>query len=213
MKITKLGHCCLIIEEKGVRILTDPGAPDYSRVSDEVKKINVVLITHEHADHLHIESLKKVLAQNPQAVVITNTSVGKILDGENIPYSKVEDGQDTEIMGVKITGFGDKHAEIYETYGQVQNTGYMINNLCYPGDSFSMPNGKAEILALPVVGPWMKMKEAIEYAKKINPKVVFPVHDGVLHNFATFIYTIPEKFLGDVGIKFKKMELGKEEEF
>jgi len=212
MKITKLGHCCLIIEVKGIRILTDPGAPDYSRMPEEVKNISAVVITHEHADHLHIESLKKVLAQNPQAVVVTNTAVGKILEKENIAYSKVEDKQDFELQGVKISGFGEKHAEIYESFGQVENTGYMIDSLCYPGDSFSMPNTQAEILALPVVGPWMKMKEAIEYAKKINPKVAFPVHDGVLHNFATFIYTIPEKFLGEAGIKFKKMEIRKEEE-
>ncbi|MBI2052837.1 MAG: MBL fold metallo-hydrolase, partial [Candidatus Ryanbacteria bacterium] len=25
MKITKFGHCCLLIKENGVRILTDPG--------------------------------------------------------------------------------------------------------------------------------------------------------------------------------------------
>ncbi len=25
MKIKKIGHCCLIIETKGVRIMTDPG--------------------------------------------------------------------------------------------------------------------------------------------------------------------------------------------
>jgi len=26
MKITKLGHCCLLIETKGKRVLTDPGS-------------------------------------------------------------------------------------------------------------------------------------------------------------------------------------------
>ena len=56
MKITKFGHCCLLIEENGVRILTDPGT--YSTQQSEVKNIDFVLITHEHADHFHIDSLK-----------------------------------------------------------------------------------------------------------------------------------------------------------
>ena len=38
MNITKLGHCCLLIEEKGLRILTDPGA--YSTGQNEIKNID-----------------------------------------------------------------------------------------------------------------------------------------------------------------------------
>ncbi len=70
MKITKFGHCCLLIEEKGVRILTDPGT--YSTQQSEVKNIDFVLITHEHADHFHVDSLKALLKNNPQAKVIPN---------------------------------------------------------------------------------------------------------------------------------------------
>ena len=40
MKITKFGHCCLLIEENGVRILTDPGT--YSTQQSEVKYIDFV---------------------------------------------------------------------------------------------------------------------------------------------------------------------------
>lgn len=56
MKVTKFGHCCLLIEEEGLRILTDPGS--YSTRQNDVQNIDVILITHEHPDHLHIESLK-----------------------------------------------------------------------------------------------------------------------------------------------------------
>src|SRR4051812_27786091 len=57
MKIKKLGHCCLVIETKGIRIMTDPG--NYSTLQADEKNIDIILITHEHTDHLHIESLKK----------------------------------------------------------------------------------------------------------------------------------------------------------
>ncbi len=212
MKITKLGHCCLVINISDKRILTDPGAYDYSRLPSDIVDISAILITHEHADHLHVESLKNLLLNNKDVIVITNTAVGKILEQEKIPYTKVEDKESFDLSGIKISGFGDKHAEIYDTFGRVQNTGYMIDSLCYPGDSFNLPYEKADILALPVAGPWMRIKDALDYAKKVNPRVAFPVHDAIIKDFATFLYTIPNHFLSEWKIGFKKLELGKEEE-
>lgn len=57
------------------------------------------------------------------------------------------------------------------------------------------------------------MKDAIDYAKALAPKVAFPVHDAPLKPFATFVYRIPEHFLLKSDIKFKVLEIGKEEEF
>lgn len=189
--------------------MTDPGA--FSTLQFEEKNINVILITHEHQDHLHIDSLKKVLVNNPDVIVITNTAVGKLLDEAGIKYVKIEEGQKHDFNGVNISGFGSKHAEIYGTYGQVQNTGYMIDSLCYPGDSFADPKVKVDILALPIAGPWMKIKDAVDYAKSIKPRIVFPVHDAFIHDWAAFIWRGPENFLKEAEIKFKKLELGKEE--
>jgi L-ascorbate metabolism protein UlaG (beta-lactamase superfamily) len=211
MKIKKLGHCCFVVEPKdGVRIMTDPGA--FSTLQIEEKDISVVLITHEHADHLHIDSLKEVLKNNPNAIVITNTAVGKILNEAGILFTKVEQGERFGIKDVNIVGFGNTHAEIYREFGEVQNTGYMINNLCYAGDSFNHPDAEVDILALPVSGPWMKMKDAIDYAKQIRPRICFPVHDAILQDFATFAWNIPAKILKEDNIDFIKLEIGKEEE-
>lgn len=138
MKIKKLGHCCLLIETKGLKILTDPGA--FSTMQNEAMGIDVVLITHEHADHFHTESLQTVLKNNPKARVITNSGVGKKLDELGVAYSLIEGIQKTEINGISIEAFDGKHEEIFEMLGQVQNTGYFIDNeLFYPGDAFSDP--------------------------------------------------------------------------
>lgn len=202
----------MVLEINGKRIMTDPSNSDYGGDSISETGLSAILITHEHGDHLHIETLKEVLKNNPEAIVISNTSVGKLLTEAGIAFTKVEDGEDYMLYDILIKGFGDKHAQIYEDYGQVQNTGYMINEFCYPGDSFNMPPTKVDILALPVLGPWMKMKDAIDYAKELKPRIVFPVHDATLKPFATFIYGIPQHFLSQVGIEFKKLEIGKEED-
>lgn len=212
MIIKKLGHCCFVVEPvKGFRIMTDPG--EYSDLQNEETGISIILITHEHPDHLHIESLKKVLINNPNCQIITNTAVGKLLDVENIKYTKVEDGENFESNGVKIYGFGNLHEEVYEKFGQVQNTGYMINNLCYPGDAFTNPNMPIDILALPVAGPWMRIKDAINYALTLKPRVCFPVHDGMIkENRPGPIYRLPSNILPENNIEFKILEIGKEEE-
>lgn len=185
MKITKLGHCCLLIEEGEARILTDPGV--FSTSQNELNNLDALLITHEHADHLHIDSLKEVLAHNPQALVITNTAVASLLKEAGMLYTLIKDGADLTVKGVTITAIESPHAEIYNTMPRVLNTGFMIGGLLfYPGDAFINPKTAIEILALPVAGPWMKMSEAIDYALLLKPKQAFPVHDGILKNPTMF---------------------------
>jgi len=211
MKITKFGHCCLLIEENGVRILTDPGT--YSMQQSEVKNIDFVLITHEHADHLHIESLQALLKNNPQAKVITNKSVGALLEENSIAFSLVEDGQNFDADGVLIEGFGKDHALMHTSIPPIQNTGYFIaDKLFYPGDAFTNPGKQVEVLALPVAGPWMRLLEAIDYAVEVKPKICFPVHEGILKQPGS-THAIPPKVLESEGIKFMVMEIDKEYEF
>ncbi len=211
MKITKFGHCCLLIEENGLKILTDPGM--YSNAQDEILDIDVVLITHEHTDHLHIESLKHVLKNNSSARVITNNDVGKILDKVGIIYEIVEDMQKIDINGIEIEGYGKKHAVMYNSLPLVDNTGYFIGNrLFYPGDALTLPRKPVDILALPVAGPWLTLSDSIDYARKINPKKCFPVHEGILKSPGT-THRIPPQILEPLGIKFIVIEEGKSFDF
>lgn len=208
MNITKLGHCCLLIEYKDKRILTDPGA--YSTAQNEIKNINLVLITHEHPDHLHVESLEIILENNPNAKIITNTAVGAILSGKGILFEILEDGNDKMFETILLEAFGSKHEEIYKEIGQVQNTGYFIDNkLFYPGDAFTNPNKPVEILALPVVAPWTTFKTAIEYALEINPKVIFPVHDGaIIKGRGALVNRVSPQIFEPKGIKFIPLQEG-----
>lgn len=211
MKITKFGHSCLLIEENGVRILTDPGV--YSTEQNEVKNIDFVLITHEHYDHFYVDSVKAILKNNPQVKILTNKSVGAILEKENIVFNVVEDGQGFDANGVLIETFGNNHALMHTSIPPIQNTGYFIaNRLFYPGDALTNPGKQVEILALPVVAPWMKLLEGIDYALTIKPKICFPVHEAILKEPGS-THTIPPKVLEPEWINFMVLELGKEYEF
>ncbi|MBI2984390.1 MAG: MBL fold metallo-hydrolase [Candidatus Kerfeldbacteria bacterium] len=208
MTITKLGHCCLVIKEGALTILTDPGT--YSTAQNSVTGVDVILITHEHPDHYHLDSLRKVLANNPQAKIYTVKAVGALLDKEGIQHQLLTDGGRVTEKGVSIEGFGKKHHEMYPGWPRVDNTGYFVaNRLWYPGDALYDPGKTVEILALPVAGPWLNIREATDYAKQIHPKMAFAVHDAVLVNPGT-AHRVPAKFLPEEGIEFKILEIGKE---
>lgn len=213
MTIRKIGHCCLLVRTGGITILTDPGA--FSTAQNSMTGIDVVLITHEHGDHFHVESLKEVLKNNPRAVVIANSAVGKKLDEAGIAYRLLQGTEKTEIEGVAFEAFDCRHEEIFEEIGQVQNTGYFIaGKLFYPGDAFAKPGKPVDTLALPVAGPWCKIGDALRYALAVRPNKAFPVHDAVLNkaHIGAF-YQTPEKVLKEKGIDFVIMNDGDEKEF
>lgn len=191
--------------------MTDPGM--FTDAQNSVTGIDIILITHEHQDHLHIDSVKKILENNPQAVIVTNTAVGKLLDQEGLIYQILEHGQSLKFEQLLIEAFGKEHADIYPAIPKVQNTGYFISNrLFYPGDAFTNPGKPVEILALPVAGPWLHISETIDYALLLKPKIVFPVHDGFL-KFGGPFYAVPKKFIEPQGIKFLEPDAGQWMEF
>lgn len=212
MIIKKIGHCCLLVKlDNGVTVLTDPGT--YSTGQNDVTGIDLVLITHEHADHFHIESLAQVLAHNPNAQVITNSAVGKKLDEANIAYTLLEGDKSLDLSGVLLEAHDCTHEEIFEEFGQVQNTGYFIDGtLFYPGDAFCDPHKPVEILALPVAGPWCRIRDSIRYAISLAPKKVFPVHDGNQRQVGV-VHRVPSQVLPQHGIEWVSMNEGDEKSF
>lgn len=213
MKITKIGHCCLVIEENGVTIMTDPGA--FSTGQEKAAGIDAILITHEHGDHLHTESVRQVLENNPSAIIFTNAGVGKKLDEVGIRYTLLEGREKTTVKDLPLEAFDCKHEEIYEEMGQVQNTGYVIGDrLFYPGDSFFDPGRKVDVLALPVAGPWCTIADAVRYALRLKPNIAFPVHDGMLQKDRLgSAHGIPAKILPEHGITFVALTDGTSAEF
>jgi len=213
MKIKKIGHCCLLITLEEMVILTDPGV--FSEGQNSLTGIDLILITHEHRDHLHAESVKNILENNPNAKIVCNSSVGKILSAEGVSCEILEGESTEKFKEVLIEAFDFKHSEIFEDYGQVQNTGYFIDGrLFYPGDSFNDPKRPIEVLAVGVVGPWCKTSDVIRYVLDTKPRKVIPVHDALLNSESIGIFHRPlNEFLPKNGIEFIPMKNGDEVDF
>ncbi|HYD02911.1 MAG TPA: MBL fold metallo-hydrolase [Alphaproteobacteria bacterium] len=210
MKITKIGHCCMIIEVKGTTILTDPGIFTVDKHKD-LKEIDFILYTHEHQDHYHLESLKELLKNNSRSKIYANNSVSDLLTKENINHILIKDHETVMLSNIKVTGIGETHAIIHPSMPQTSNIGFFIDErLWYPGDAFTDPKRSVEILALPVWAPWLKVSESIDYALHLKPKIAFPVHDALNYSANN---RIAENVLSQKGLKFIPMRDGDSHEF
>ena len=133
MRIQKLSHCCLVIDVNNKRILLDPGFYSIEE-HDKLSNIDVVLITHEHADHFHIESLKALIKRCPDVTVITNDAVGAILAKEGIEHRIMMHGNSVDVKGVHIDAYGRDHAVIHSSIPLFSKVGFFINDqFFFPG--------------------------------------------------------------------------------
>src|SRR5438477_410569 len=145
MKITKFGHSCLLIEHNGSRILTDPGI--FSELSGDLK-IDALIITHTHPDHLDLDKIRRLTLANPNLRVITNSEVAEEL-AELALKPEITEGDGASTIGeVSVQGFGKTHQEIHPSMPLIKNISYfMAGRLWFPGDSLMMPPLAVEILA------------------------------------------------------------------
>lgn len=216
MTITKYGHCCLVIEVDGVKILTDPGNHEFGGMGADPRKlplVDAVVITHEHADHFHLPALNVVLANNRGVPVYTTAAVFRLMTQEGRRASVLQDGETVSVNGVPVSGVGKLHAEIYGDWNRVENVGILVaESFFYPGDAFTPIEKPVEVLALPIAGPWMKIKEAVDYTLAVKAKHVFPVHDGMMKTVIPQ-HRLLKAILPPAGITFHPAELGKAMEF
>ncbi len=193
-------------------MLIDPGK--WSDGHTALTNLDAILITHEHQDHCDISSIQEILKKNPGILIYTNHGVGTVLAEAGITYKPLEDGGSVEIQSVMVRAYGRDHALIHQTMPIVRNTGYLIaDRFFYGGDSIAtVPDRSVETLALPVVAPWMRLAESLDYAVRLKPKHCFPVHDGMLKHTGPF-HALPEKILNGAGIEWKVLEHGKPMKF
>lgn len=214
MHITKYAHACLLVEKEGVKVLVDPGS--WNELPDATG-LSAILLTHEHMDHYDPLQVKTLLATNPSAQVITHPGLVKKLAADGIEnVIAIEPKAPILVDGLAIESFGTEHAAIYKT-SPCRNTGFLIGEELYvPGDAVhDVPSKRFRILALPTGGPWVKLSEVVDYAKKVKPKVAFPIHDAMYVESYTrsLVPRIANEYLAPDGIEFVDMPPGSSRDF
>lgn len=202
MKITKYEHACFVVEQDGQTLVVDPGA----YTTDFVVPANVVgvVVTHEHADHLDKAHLQAITAANPDAIIFAHQDITAQLS--EFKTQPVVAGEGIKAGNFELEFFGGTHATIYADMPAIANLGVMINGrIYYPGDSFVLPERDVEILALPVSAPWMKISEAIDFAKAVKPQNIFPTHDAILSDFGKGLPDRLVPSLLDSAIKYQRL--------
>lgn len=193
MKLTKLVHACLLVEEEGKTALIDPGVFSRQAVLDklaQLNNLNYLIITHNHADHLDEEVVDAVAKKFPQIQLAANAQINQQLSQLNLT-----------VAGDDCFKFNAPHEPL--PAGEVpDNSGWHFGHLSHPGDSLSF-NETRDILALPYVAPWGSTTQAVQLALKLQPKFVVPIHDWHLSEEARGWYAgLLERALAPADIKF-----------
>ena len=211
MKITKYIHSCLQIEKGSDKILFDPGLFTFAEglvKPSQFKNIQAVIITHKHPDHIDADSLKEILANNENAVVLANSDAAKMLAEKGIAAEVFETGE-RAVGGFMIEALDAPHEAILADE-LPKNTAYIIDGkILHPGDSYSKSlyaRKGSQILCLPTMAPWATEIGTFDFAVGMSPEYIVPIHDGYSKPF--FLesrYQNFKKYFDEKNIKFQWM--------
>jgi L-ascorbate metabolism protein UlaG (beta-lactamase superfamily) len=183
MRITKFGHACVRVEHAGVRLVLDPGA---FTGREAVADADVVLITHEHADHYDADHLRATTCP-----IVTIDAVARVI-AEGAPdlserVTVVEPGELLD-LGVPVRVVGEHHAVIHPDYPRFDNSGFVLTlgaeRVYHPGDALTAPGEPVDVLLAPISAPWLKVSEAVDFVREVGAPRNLGIHDKVYSDLA-----------------------------
>lgn len=180
MRITKFGHACVRVETGSSTVVVDPGGWTEREAVDGA---TVVLLTHEHPDHVDLDNLRAT-----DAPIHTIEAVARMLReqapdvGERVHVVRPGDTLD---VGVPVTVVGEKHAVIHPELQRFDNSGYLLEvegrRILHPGDALSEQPEGVDLLLLPVHAPWSRISDVVDYGRAVGAPLSVAVHDGLLN--------------------------------
>ena len=209
MRITKLGHACVRLEHEGAALVLDPGVFTDAGALDGA---DAVLITHEHPDHYLPEHLR-----SSDAAVFTIGAVAARIREEAPDVAErvtvVAPGESFDAGGLAVRAVGERHAVIHPELPRFDNSGYLVtlggSRLYHPGDALTGPGEDVDVLCLPVSAPWLKVSEAIDFAREVGAPRNLAIHDRVYSEAGLGIVDGHlERFLSPAGQAYARLADG-----
>ncbi len=215
MRLTHLGHACLLVEMAGTTVLIDPGgfSPGFTGLTG----IDAVLITHAHPDHVDVDRLPGLLRDNPRAEVHTDPGTRDLLAGHGIDV-RAHDGSAVEVGAVRVTPVGQTHALIHEEIPRIPNVGVRLEAhgepvLFHPGDALDGEPGDVDVLAWPLSAPWAASRDMTAFLRRLDAPHAVPIHDGLLNPTGRSLYLGQADQLGGEHTTIHDLGDGHPEEF
>lgn len=201
--IRRLTDSCLIVTDDRGATLIDPGFLTFE--SDEIDRdtigdIQRILITHEHGDHVSPPFVRWLLDRGEDVRVHANDAVAALLAPHDIGVSTDDP--------VGVTSENVLH-EMIPTGATPPNRSYTIEGLLtHPGDSYQ-PTSSAPVLALPLLAPWGSATASVEFARRLAPQQVIPIHDFYLSSLGrSWISGLVKSVLAADGIELIPLDWG-----
>lgn len=204
MKITWLGQAGLLFEIDDKKIIIDPylsnsveklQPQNYRRQPIDERflqiKPDIIVITHNHADHMDKETLAYYLSEESRITVLAPCSAWKELrtfGGAENNYVTFNDGTTWTEGGVTFRAVKAEHSDEYAigVVLTVENKHYYVTgDTLYSERVFdSLPNTEFEAVFLPVNGAGNNMNttDAARFVSRIKTKYAVPVHFGMFDN-------------------------------
>jgi L-ascorbate metabolism protein UlaG (beta-lactamase superfamily) len=201
--VTWLGHATVLIELDGVRLITDPllgrrvafltrtgGAVEEAAIAD----IDAVLLSHLHADHAHVASLRALGTGLP---VFAPAGTRRWLAGKGFTdVRELAAGQELEFGGVHVRATPANHSRgRWRGRGGPAPIGFLLSGsqtVYFAGDTdlfagMEQMAGTVDVALLPISG-WgrtlgsghLDPARAAQATATIAPRVVVPIHWGTL---------------------------------
>ncbi|MCU0260185.1 MAG: MBL fold metallo-hydrolase [Ilumatobacteraceae bacterium] len=200
-RLTWVGHSTVMVEMGGLRFLTDPLLTDRvahlrrrRRVDVEpARHADVVLVSHVHADHLHLRSLS--LVERRATLVVPPGVAGFVARRGFARVVELAVGASTEIGDVRITAVAAVHGWSRGPHSRLsaQPCGYVLDDgttsVYFAGDTDLFDDmaaiGPVTVALVPIWG-WgstighghLDPARAVEAGRLLEPDLIVPIHWG-----------------------------------